>query len=375
MKTIRILQIMPEFGLAGAEIMCENLCTQIHGLNGFSIIVVSLYRLPSPITERLRNKGIKVIFLDKKKGLDLSIIGKLKRLMIVEKIDIVHTHRYMMQYAIPAAIFAKVKYRVHTIHNVAKKEIGWIARKLAFIFYKLMKVVPISISPLVRETVSKEYHIPMNKIPMIYNGINLEKCLRKSDYRLKNECFQFIHIGRFSSQKNHAMILEAAERLKNMGYQFQINFIGEGPLFNDIKNEISIRNLEECIKLLGLKDDVLPYLNNSDCFILPSIYEGMPISLIEAMGTGLPVIVTAVGGMPDMIENEISGLIINVSPEELINAMIKVIKKESVRISLGNNAYVKSKEFSVKNMTEGYLKIYKMICGVESKNKIEFYNQ
>lgn len=360
MRNIKILQVMPEFGLAGAEIMCENLCSQIHKTPGFSVIVVSLYNFRSPITDRLKKLGIKIIFLDKQKGLDFSIIWKLKRIMQEEQIDIVHTHLYMMQYAIPSAMLANVKNRVHTIHNIANKEVGWLARKFALIFYKFLNVVPVSISPLIRESVSIEYKLPLKKIKMIYNGINLEKCQIKSNYKI-NKTFNIIHIGRFNPQKNHIMILKALTQFKHLGYKFHVNFIGDGALLNECKKEVSLMGLKDNVSFLGLQENVYPYLNDADCFILPSNYEGMPISLIEAMGTGLPTIVTAVGGIPDMVENEVSSIIIDNSSDELVNALIKIYTDEKLRNRLGVHAKSKSREFSIENMTAGYIKIYETL--------------
>ena len=133
-KSKNILQVMPEFGLAGAETMCENLIYELMSTGDYRIVVASLYNFHSPITERLEDKGIKVYYLDKTQGADFSIINRLVKIMKQEQIDIVHTHRYVMQYAIPAAIWAGVKIRIHTIHNIAQKEVDSLRQKFAFFF-------------------------------------------------------------------------------------------------------------------------------------------------------------------------------------------------------------------------------------------------
>ena len=101
-------------------------------------------------------------------------------------IDIVHTHRYVMQYAIPAAIMAGVKVRIHTVHNIATKEVDGYRRILAHFFFKHCSVIPVSISPLIQKSVMKEYHITNEQTPVIYNGSDLNKCLIKTDYRASN---------------------------------------------------------------------------------------------------------------------------------------------------------------------------------------------
>ena len=104
-----------------------------------------------------------------------------------------------------------------------------------------------------------------------------------------------------------------------------------------------------------------PSLCNSDCFILPSNYEGMPCSLVEAMGCGLPIIASAVGGVPDMIDDGIDGILISPNKYDLINSMIAVMKDGAKRAYLGQNALKKSKRFSSQFMAEGYINIYEAI--------------
>lgn len=225
MEVKNILQVMPEFGLAGAETMCETLCYELIKSNQYNVYVASLFDFHSPITERMEKKGIKVFYLGKGRGIDLKAIFKLYKLMKELRIDIVHTHRYVMQYAIPAAIMARVKTRVHTVHNIAEKEVDLLRQKIAFFFYHFCHVTPVSISPLIRDSVIARYSLKPWQSPIVYNGTDLSKCFVRQNYKAHNP-FRFIHIGRFSLQKNHGVIIDAAERLRADGFKFVINLIG-----------------------------------------------------------------------------------------------------------------------------------------------------
>ena len=356
---IKVLQIMPEFGLAGAEIMCETLVYQLVNTGQYDVYVVSLYDFHSPITERMEKKGIKLIYLNKQKGVDFSIIGRLVKVMKEYKIQIVHTHRYVMQYAIPAAILANIPVRIHTVHNEAKKEVGGYRRKLAYFFYKYCHVQPVSISPLITETIANEYGLKKESIPMVFNGTDLSKCMVKTNYKIADGLFRFIHIGRMSFQKNHEIIIEAAKFLKHNKRNFVIDFVGIGEKEQEIKEMVKQYGVQDVINFMGVHDNVYPLLHRSDCFILPSRYEGMPVTLVESMGCGMPIIASAVGGVPDMITDEFSGLLIHPNSMELYHAMLKMMDGgESYRKSLGQNAFEKSKLFSADNMRKGYIKIY-----------------
>ena len=359
--------VMPEFGLAGAERMCETLVLGLKKSQNYEVIVASLYNFHSSITDELEKNGVKLYYIGKGNGVDFRVIKRLATIMKMEKIDIVHTHRYVMQYAIPAAVLTNVKIRIHTIHNVADKEVDSFRQKLACFFYKYCSVIPVSISPIVQSTVIKRYSLEPNQTPVIFNGVDLSKCMPKMTYH-NNGIFQFVHIGRFCTQKNHASILGAAAKLKREGYQFEILLIGGAGNEEKRQNEAREMELDRIIKFCGIQSNIYPYLNKADCFILPSFYEGMPVTLVEAMGTGLPIIASRVGGIPDMIKDKYSGLLIEPNSNDLANAMKLMMDNKELRVCLGMNALKDSERFSSIQMTEGYSKLYEKAYGKKSKN-------
>lgn len=355
---MKVIQIMPEFGLAGAEIMCENLSYELMR-QGDDVMIISLYEYHSAITERLEKKGIKVFYLDKKPGLDFSMIGKMIKIFKSEKPDVIHTHRYVMQYAIPAAIIAGVKHRVHTVHNVAQKENTNVARKANNLFYKFAHVIPVALSEEVQKTIVEEYHIDSKNIPIILNGIDLSKCIVKTNYEV-NDYFNILHIGRFSEQKNHVGLIEAFSIFVKEHPNTILSLIGDGEKKEEIQQLVREKGISDKVKFLGIKSNVYSYLNKADVFILPSIYEGVPMTLIEAMGTGLPIIATAVGGVPDMLRNDEEGLIVNCNVKEIADAMDSLYIDKKTREYLGKKALKRSKIFSAENMANEYKKTYLM---------------
>lgn len=159
---MKIIQIIPEFGLGGAEIMCENLTYELLK-SGYDVIIISMFSYHSAITERLEKAGVDIRYLGKKSGFDLSMIWKMRKIFKVNHVDVVHTHRYCAQYAIPAAVLAGIKRRIHTVHNIAQKENGKFARKLNKFFFKYCNVIPVALSDLIRDSVVKEYKLKREK--------------------------------------------------------------------------------------------------------------------------------------------------------------------------------------------------------------------
>lgn len=353
---MKIIEIMPEFGLAGAEIMCENLTVKLRDL-GHEVLVVSLFDYHSPITERLEQGGIRIIYLHKKPGLDLSMVPKLFRLFRREKPDVVHTHRYVMQYVIPAAVAAGVKKRFHTVHNVAQKETTQKAQKLNRLFYRFCHVVPVALSREVQMTVEERYGLPAERVPVIFNGISLECCITKTEYRTDGS-LQFLHIGRFSVQKNHRMLLEAFRKVLDRGVKAQLTLVGTGELEEEIRKQAEQLDLLDSVTVFGTTGNVYPLLHEADAFLLPSLYEGMPMTLIEAMGTGLPILASEVGGIPSMLKNGEEAVLVQPETDSIADGMLKLLD-ESFRERIGSAARTRALEdFSAGKMAESYAKLF-----------------
>lgn len=349
------MQVIPLFGLGGAEIMCENLIYALRDL-GHEVIIVSLYEYTSPITERFSKNKMDIRYMHKKKGMDILLFGRLKRLFLEEKPDVVHTHLYSAKYVFPTARSAGVKRIVHTIHSVADKESPKSSRIINSYYFRHGGVVPVSLSRLVQDTVVREYKLCREKTPVIYNGINLSKCKVKTDYSVQGS-FKILHIGSFSDVKNHVGLIQAFEIFHGKYPNSRLQLIGDGGLSATIKELVNEKGLDECIEFLGQQSNVFGYLHEADIFTLPSKYEGMPMSLIEAMGTGLPIIATAVGGIPDMIDEEIAQMP-DVNINQIAEAFEKYYLNEQMRREHGEKALEKSKNFSAQGMAREYCKIY-----------------
>ena len=306
---MKIIQVISTFRLAGAERMCENLSYALTSLN-HEVIAVSLYSLHTPITDRLEKNGIRVVYLDKKKGFDFSVFNKLKKLIEIEKPDVVHAHINAARYALPVAYKCKVKSIVYTVHSLAQKDLDKVGTLINNHMFRYCGVVPVALSEEIKKSVTKTYKLDENKISVVFNGINLDNCITKNDYSLKSD-FNILHIGRFMDVKNHGFLIGSFSAFLKDHPRSKLTLIGDGELKEKIQEQVKELSIEDKVIFLGLQDNVYLYLNKADVFVLPSKYEGMPMTLIEAMGTGLPIITSNVGGIKDMLINDKEALLIN----------------------------------------------------------------
>ena len=354
---MKIMQVIPYFCFGGAETMCENLTYALKA-QGHETFVVSLYNEHTPIAQRMEAAGVRIVYLDKKLGLDLSMVPKLKAVMEQEKPDVVHTHLDVVKYAVLAAKLAGVKTCVHTVHNMADKEAeGRVQKTINGFYFTHGWSTPVALSPEVQSSIAEFYHLPQDKVPMVYNGIDLSRCEEKQDYSL-GQTITLTHIGRFNEQKNHAGLLRAFQKIHARYPQSRLNLLGDGELMEPVKALAQELGLSDSVHFLGSQSNVYPYLRETDLFLLPSLYEGMPMTLIEAMGTGLPIAASAVGGVPDMLKDEESALLTTSDPDSVADAALRLLADQSLREMLGQNAKRESKRFSADYMAREYARVY-----------------
>lgn len=355
---MKVLQIIPCFRFGGAEIMCENLILAQSEL-GWSVTVVSLYGEYTPIAQRVEAAGIRVIYLDKKFGLDVSMFGKLTRIMKQEKPDVVHTHLDVIKYATVAAKLAGVKKCVHTVHTVASKEAeGPIQKIVNNLFFRLGWSVPVALSPEVQESVSDFYKLDTKKIPVIYNGVELSRCMPKERYEA-GETVNILHVGRFDSPKNHEGLLRAFRILLDRCPRCHLHLVGDGELRPQMEAFAEELKLTGNVSFHGIQENVYPYLHDADVFVLPSLYEGIPMTVIEAMGTGLPIVATKVGGVPDLLHSEENGILVPCEDAAVAGALERLVKDLTLRERIGRQAKLDSFAFSARTMAERYGEVYR----------------
>lgn len=356
MEKIKVAHILPDFGIAGAEKLVTELLLN-YDKSKFDIIAISLYEdNKSYFINELKENGCKIIFLNKKPGIDFSIIKKLHSTLKKEKVKIIHTHRYVVPYVILPSIICGIKGKIHTVHNIASKELtskGIIIQNIA---YKFLGFKPIGISSIISETIKKVYNI--KDVKTIYNGIDTKKFLESK--RINRESVvNILHIGRFSEQKNHKLLIEAFKIVSNKNKDLILNLVGEGPLKNDIIDLVNKYNLDNNVNFLGIREDIPRLMKENDIFILPSLWEGLPITLLEAMSSGIPMVASNVGGNSDIITNLENGILFESNNlNELVESINLLCKDKRLRDKFSSKSIEKSKSYDIRETSELYENLY-----------------
>ena len=285
------------------------------------------------------------------------------KLMIFFKsksIDIIHAHGK------GAGVISRIlrilinKPLIYTFHGIHLKCHRW-HKRLIYILYEYLTGWIDSYKILVSKSeknYAKKFKIYLGKKSMVINNGVLNKP-RKTNYNLVEEglnVLNVISVCRFVEQKNVHEILKIAFKLSN----FNFCIIGNGPLWQDINRSIRTNNLKNVI-LLGEKKDIFKYLYDSDVYLSTSLYEGLPISILEAMSIGLPIVASNVIGNCDTIENGKSGYLYQLNDINTLECyLISLAENVNLRKKIGNEAFKRQRKiFSHKSMISKYIDLYK----------------
>ncbi len=210
---------------------------------------------------------------------------------------------------------------------------------------------------------AKNWPFIKNKLELIYIGISTEekKSFIKIEEKPADAPIQIGTISELTKNKGLTYAIDAISKIKDRNIIFSI--ISEGEERKNLEEQIKKQGLEEKVKLLGFKENAGAYIGIFDIFLLASVKEGLPYSILEAGLAKLPVIATQVGGIPEIIEDGVSGLLVEPKdPYAIRNALEKLLDNPALRKSLGQNlSKVVKQKFSLDKMIEETEKIYSNI--------------
>lgn len=313
---MRIVHVIPDLGTGGAERIAGALAMASRK-QGLEASVISLWPpRGSQIEEELRAAGCPTFYLNKKPGLEFRISMRLSDSLKALRPNIVHSHRFALRYLAPLLARKSSVPVVHTLHNIATKEAGTWDRLLYWNLFRT-RVCPVAISTAVRRSVAQTYRLQF--VPLVHNGVDLEALRMRAKAPLHGSISEsveegdviFAAVGRLAPQKNHKLLIESFAAARKVGLRrAKLLIVGDGPLRDELRAQVAARGLCRSILFLGLRRDVPALLAACDFLILSSDWEGHPLTVLEALAVGTPVISTDVGGVADSIIPRRNGMLV-----------------------------------------------------------------
>lgn len=351
----KIFMVIPTLGDGGGERLVVDLSIKLQN-KGYNVYLVSLYdKINSINTEKAVANNLNIIYLKKKLGLDISLFFKVRKILRLYKPDIIHTHLDAMLYFLP--FYNKKIRKFHTVHSIAQKEASGLQKIIRIIAFKIKKVIPVAISNSIAKTVAYYYKINLTEIPVVYNGIDTSKYYRfcKQDKQL----FTLINVGTLYEVKNQMYLIDAFAMFNKKHTNSQLFILGDGPLKDQLQNKIESLQLVNKVHLVGKVTNVWDYLAKSDVFVVTSKYEGLPLSMLEAMASGLPIISSNVGGIEDVLKDNINGFLYDLNNIDILVDYISLLYCNSeIRKKMSETNFMTSKRYDIEIMSDNYVKLY-----------------
>lgn len=370
---INILFVLPNFDTGGSEKLVVDLVEHLDK-KYFNPIVCVFFS--GVYVEKMKELDIPFYVVhdaDRIKS-KIAIVKFLNTIVCKHKINIVNTHHpsTLLQGLLSFKVFNRT-ILIHTEHTRLDNHPSITPRILRIqrLFMKFIDAA-LGVSQNVCDFIHNELGVPERKIIKILNGVDIAKFKftqeeankKRREYREKLGIgFEEIVIGIFANfrkQKNHELLLRAVRLLKGRGINnIKVIFAGDGPEREKINKLISEFGLTSYVLSLGMRQDIPELMNMIDIYCLPSLFEGLPFSLIEAMAAGLPCVATNVEGNSEIVRNLQNGMLVGSNNlEELANALQKLSTDKVLREALGRQAIRDVKELSFANMIKKYEELF-----------------
>ncbi|OTA73503.1 hypothetical protein BHL79_08405, partial [Limosilactobacillus reuteri] len=353
---MKILYCITSSSWGGAQLHVLELCAdQLARGNEVTFIVGN----KGPLLDKVKQlKGVKVILLPSlvreiSPTNDIKAIVELRKIIRSESPDIVHLHSSKAGVigriaAIGLRKRVKVIFTVHGwaftdgVSSTLKKHLYRKIEKSVARFTDLFICVSNYDAKIgIRDGVLNN----KSNVVVIHNGSPLPQ-QNEVNYSIHSP-IRLVMIARFSHQKDQKTLINAVAKLPKSDYR--LTFVGDGETLNTNKKIVSNLNLNKNIKFVGFKDDVSKELIENDVYILSTHYEGLPISIIEAMSYGLPILATDVGGNSEMVINNINGFLFS-SEEQLVDKLKYIIKNKNLIKKWGQESFnIFTREYSLSN--------------------------
>lgn len=363
MKT-KILFLITELRPAGAE---KILFTLAQGLRGdFEIKVACLSAQRGAVGDWLTELGIPVFYVDMASKWQFWKFLKFYRYLKKEKFQLLHTHLFHANLlGRILGTWARIPAIISTVHIVERRFRPWHfwleSRTHSLIRYE------VCVSQAVFDFMQQKTKIPVHKLKKIWNGIDLlpfqnavQQVFSRQEILKHPKRWVLGSVGHLREQKGYRYLIEAMAILQaRLPNQIDLILVGDGEERERLERDVCEKRLEHVVHFLGYRSDIPTCLRCLDLFVLPSIYEGFGLVVIEAMACQVPVLATEVDSLPELIqENETGFLVPPKNAQALADRIEELLEQPDLRQKVIKKASSWAEEFRPERMVEEYRALY-----------------
>lgn len=326
MKSLRIVELVDSLAVGGTERMVVHLSRGLQA-RGHEVAVVCLRTL-GPLAEPLQTSGIRTLALDKPEGLHWPTMAALRRFLDDFRPAVVHTHNPLVHhYGVWAGRRARVPLIVSTVHGIGNIG-GSIKSDAVFAASCLATDSIVAVCRMARDRFAAHPLLPAYKLRTVYNGIPLEPYLAIPPLPgplpapSPSRPLVFGAVGRLVPVKDHATLLRAFALLATQHTHCRLEFLGGGILRDGLQRLACELGLAGRVVFQGERAETRDFYESIDVYVMSSVSEGLPMTLLEAMASARPIVSSAVGGIPELVEGARAGWLCPPSSAEAMAASL-----------------------------------------------------
>jgi len=364
-----ICQVLHSLDIGGAEVLAAGLARALS--DRFRFVFACLDDVGT-LGEQLRDDGFTVELLGRSEGIDWRCGRRLGAFVKAQQVDVLHAHQYTPFFQSLIGRLSRwrtpIVFTEHGRHFPDSRS----AKRVAvnrLLMRRRDRVIGVGAS--VRRALIANEGIPAARAEVIYNGVDLgpfeavrdDSTLRRevrNELGVSNDEHVILQVARLNPLKDHLTAISTIRKLRDSGVNARLVLAGEGEERPKIEAAVRDADLPERVTLLGARRDIPRLLSAADAFLLSSISEGIPLTLIEAMAAGVPVVSTDVGGIPEVIDHGATGLLAPARDDgRLANHLQRALTDSAFRGSVIAAAQIKARErFSLDEMHRLYAGVY-----------------
>ena len=364
-----IVHVVYSFSVGGLENGLVNLLNRMPAQR-WRHAVLSLTRISGGFAERVQRPDVEFIELDKHPGHLVRDYPRLYRLFRRLGPSVVHTRNLAALEAVVPAWVAGVPVRIHGEHGWNRSDPDGKRRRYQYVraLYRPFVSRYVALSRHLDEYLEHQVRVPSHRVSQIYNGVDTER-FRPAQVRSRIEGCPFGEaedflvgwVGRMDPVKDLPTLVQGfARAMQRSASRLRLVLVGDGPMRQAVERLVRQHGLDERVWLAGERADVAEVMRGLDCFILPSLGEGISNTILEAMATRLPVIATRVGGNSELLESGMTGLLVPPADSDaLADALVRYSSDRAMARRHAKAARrVAQSRFSLARMVDDYCNLY-----------------
>lgn len=363
---MHVMHLIQGLEVGGLEIMVINL---LRGLDPARFRPsVCCFDSLGPLADELKGAKIPVTLLQRKPGIDWRYILRLARFLNRSAVQILHLHNpTAFFYGTLAGKLARIPYIIYTEHG--RDYSAGLKVRLAhrFLAKRVDQIIVVAQSG--KRYLCTQEGVAESKIRLIYNGIDGRSFRNGQDGDLKEKLGLKPDqpvigiVARLDPIKNHALLLQAMVQVIKEQPDAVLLIVGDGPLRNQLHAMAAALGIQGKVQFLGTRTDIPALLKIIDVFVLCSLKEGLSLTLVEACAASKPIVATAVGGNPEVVEDGVNGwLVPSNDAQALAQAILSILGNRERAMQMGQKGYAVYREkFDIRAMVKSYQELYERL--------------